>query len=136
MSKVVALSTFREKKMLEAKRSPEGVAPPVINDGEVMSRDYVKFDNVLFGILKVREVLGYYSPYGEQWKHGSLWLLDAAYRREHGEEDRVAEAVSALKHAVLEEMDSDNKKDVSAVLLILDLIERSPGYRRAARGQP
>jgi hypothetical protein len=33
-------------------------------------------------------------------------------------------------------MDSANKKDVSAVLLILDLIERSPGYRRAAKGQP
>ena len=130
MGTVVSLEEFRKKKWsVEAGPYSCRLERPRINDGDILARDYSKLDNIVFGILKIRQILSYYVRSNDEWQYLVLCLLNTAYDLDEGQNELLYEAVLPLKEYILNEMDSRNKRDLTAALLILDLIEKTPAYK-------
>lgn len=135
MAKVIALEAYLTRKyQVNAPPQDPGSGEPHINDSQIWSRDYSKLENVVFGVLKIREVLNYYLYYEDVWAYLLLNLLDAALEGQPRSQSELREACSHLRNYVLQAVDATNRKNMYAVLLILDLIEKAPGFRNALRG--
>jgi len=104
---------------------------PKISDKEIWTKDYAKADGVVFAASLIREILDYYCPYDQDWPYLTLALVDAAYKLEIWGVKEVESAAAALKSFTLSRMNADNKRDMTAVLLLADLIEKTPHYRRS-----
>lgn len=133
MATVIALDDYRShsndgRHRLKSVLHP----PPITNDSEIFGRDYSQIDNVVFAILKVREILRYHIFSNEEWQYLILCVLDAAYHFDARKSELLREATSLLKDYILEEMDSRNGKDMMSALLLLDLVEKSPARKRSA----
>lgn len=135
MSGIVALAEFRKKK--EAKRVASIVSHkhtrPTLSDGQIFSQDYTTTEGVLFGVLKIREVLQYYVSDTDEWNHELMDVLESAskYTEDHKYEAELTERCQTLKGYILGAMNEDNAEDMTLGLLITDLIQKSPAVRRA-----
>jgi len=130
MGQVVSLEEFREKKWaMEAGPFFYSLDRPHINDGEILARDYSELDNIIFGILKIRQILSYYVHTNDEWQYLILCLLNTAYDLDEGQDELLYEAILPLKEYILDEMNSRSKRDMTSALLILDLIEKTPAYK-------
>jgi len=138
MAKIISLREFARSR---------GVAPPTareippdgepyINDSQVWSKDYSKLENVVFGLLKIREVLNYYLYYEDVWAYLLLNLLDAAAMSTPEDHTELHEAVAHLRNYIVQAVDATNRKNMFAALLILDLIEKAPGFKAQVMGLP
>lgn len=135
MAKVIALEAYLTRKyQVDAPPQEQSSGEPHINDSQIWSRDYSKLENVVYGVLKIREVLNYYLYYEDVWAYLLLNLLDAALGGHPQGHAELREACSHLRNYVLQAVDATNRKNMYAVLLILDLIEKAPGFRHAMRG--
>ncbi len=132
MAQVIDLAQFRKEKML-AEAGVEEASPPVVADADIWGRDWSNFDNVMFGLLKVRELLEYHLPYDEAWKHYLLRVLDASYQARHAGQGKMDTALQELKAYVHQETDPINRKAMSIIKLLLDLIEKSSPAARSMR---
>ena len=130
MGQVISLEEFREKKWaMEAGPCSYCLERPRINDAEILARDYSELDNIIFGILKIRQILSYYVHTNDEWQYLILCLLNTAYDLDEGQNALLHEATLPLKQYILDEMDDRSKRDMTAALLILDLIEKTPVYK-------
>lgn len=141
MAEVIELQEYRVQRELLARHAGfEPIPKPVISDADIFGRDYTRLKDVVFGILKIREILAYYLYLNEGWQHLLFCLLEAVYTfQETGTPEVQAdltEVVMYLREHILDSMDIDNKKDLLAAMLILDLIERSPGFKAVNESRP
>ena len=133
MGSVIALEEY--KRAREPERSLRSVLypRPRINDSEIFARNYADIESVVFAILKIREILRYHIQTNEEWHYLILCVLDAAYHFDAQKSQILKEATSSLKDYVLGEMNAKNGKNMTAALLLLDLIEKSPKVQSAGR---
>jgi hypothetical protein len=135
MAKVIALDGY-------LRGMPPGRPPlagpdrdePYINDSQVWSKDYSKLENVVFGLLKIREVLNYHLYYEDVWPYLLLNLLDAAAMSTPDNRGELHEAAMHLRNYILQAVDAYNRKGMYACLIILDLIEKAPGFKARIQG--
>lgn len=137
MAKVISMREFVRDKLAPCPEPPgEAAGEPYINDSQVWSKDYSKPENVVFGILKIREVLNYYLYYEDVWAYLLLNLLDAAAHAAPDDHVELAEAAAQLRNYMLQAVDAGNRRNMYAAMLILDLIEKAPGFRAQVLGLP
>lgn len=129
MAQVAYIEDYRAKKRAQAAAEPRATRPPHIHDGEIMSRDYTRIADVAFGILKIREILGYHLYLDDTWPRLTLDLLHEAFLQGRSNQAELHEAAQNLKDHIMGEMTPDTHQDLSAALLIADLIEKAPSYR-------
>jgi hypothetical protein len=139
MAQVIALDEYRNRRKELTRPVEEPPERPVFRADDVWGRNYTELEAIVFGLLKVREALRYYTLYDRDMEELFLGVLDAAYhlgRQREGEEPeqddgliRLKAAVLPLKEYILENMTEDAVKPMKTALIILDLIEKSPLYR-------
>ncbi|MBN2139863.1 MAG: hypothetical protein PHV85_02845 [Desulfovibrionaceae bacterium] len=134
MSSVIALCEYRRKKALEdlslVRTGPERTEKPDLVGAEIWGRDYSELEAVVFGLLKVREIVLYYIGYDQDLESLLLCVLEAAYGYAAHGPDRLRAATMPLKEAVLARADEDNRRPLAMAVVILDLIEKTPGFKR------
>lgn len=137
MSKIISMREYVRDKITLAPAKPEADAgEPYINDSQVWSKDYSKPENVIFGVLKIREVLNYYFYYDDLWSYLLLNVLDAVAHSTRDDHTELAEAAAHLRNYMFQAVDGGNRKNLQAAMLILDLIEKAPGFRAQVLGLP
>ena len=129
MGTVIALDKFRLSRNPEEHLRSMLYPPPRINDSQIFARDYSKLDGIVFAVLKIREILRYHVQTNEEWHYLVLQVLDAAYYFNAEKSALLHEATGSLKDYILEEMDTRNGKDMTAALLLLDLVAKAPKFR-------
>ncbi len=137
MTKVISIREYiRERVSLMPDPPGTEASEPYINDSQVWSRDYSKPESVIFGVLKIREVLNYYLYYDDLWSFLLLNLLDAAAHSTPEDHMELAEAAAHLRNYMVQAVDAGNRKNMFAAMLVLDLIEKAPGFRAKVLGLP
>lgn len=127
MGSVVALDEFRQG--LEQREAAKGQPRqrPEIRGAEIWGRNYTEIEAVVFGLLKVRDIVAFHcrqtDPLFDQL---CLEALRAAYLVEDEGPARLKLAMKPVKEWLLDEMTEDNKRDMSWALVLTDLIEKSP----------
>lgn len=128
MGKVISLDEYRPS-LPPHYLNPGSESPSIFSDAEILDKDYARFPDLVFGILKIREILDQHLHYSEEWKHYVLCLLDQAYYLDKrggndnlAQLDQLVQTVEQLKGYLLEEMTPLNQKDFSKVLLLLGLM--------------
>lgn len=138
MAKVLSLREYSRSRGVDytpLPKDPSG-GEPYINDSQVWSKDYSKLENVVFGILKIREVLNYYLYYDDVWAYLILNLLDAAALASPEDHSDLTEAAAHMRNYIVQAVDASNRKNMYAALLILDLIAKAPGFKAQVLGLP
>lgn len=137
MATIISMREYvREKVPLMPEPPDTATGEPYINDSQVWSKDYSKLENVVFGVLKIREVLNYYFYYEDVWAYLLLNLLDAAAHASPEDSSELTEAAAQLRNYMVQAVDPENRKNMYAAILILDLIEKAPGFRAQVLGLP
>ena len=131
MGSVIALDQYRHDREPETSLNSVLYPRPRINDSEIFARNYADIESVVFAILKIREILRYHIRTNEEWHYLILCVLDATYHFDAQKSQILKEATGSLKDYVLGEMNAKNGKDMTAALLLLDLIEKSPRAKSA-----
>ena len=129
---VVDLDEFRKSRQDTTPR--QFGAPPRINDGEIFSRNYATLSGMTFGVLKIREIMEYHLGLEGEWPSLLLGLMDAAHAWLEGDQDRLEDIhdhVLALKGIIFEAITPASHRTLSNALLLLDLIQKAPTYKRA-----
>ena len=126
MAQVAYIEDYRARRRARAAADAAATRPPRIHDGEIMSRDYSGAADLSFGVLKIREILAYHLYLDDTWPRLVLDLLDAAFPRRKHDPARLHEAAQVLKDHIMEEMSPETHQDLSAALLLADLIEKAP----------
>lgn len=136
MAKVIAMNAFRHGLMpgLHA-RDASSADEPYLNDSQLWSKDYSKLENVVFGLLKIREVLNYHLYYEDVWPYLLLNVLDAVALAAPDGRGALREACSHLRNYILQAVDANNRKGLYACLIVLDLIEKAPGFKSRIQGE-
>ncbi|MGE4536881.1 MAG: hypothetical protein AB7D37_07370 [Desulfovibrio sp.] len=102
---------------------------PQLSDRDLWTRDYRESDNIMYAILKIKEILDYHLYYDDVWPYLLLSFLEAVHNTKQGEDKALPGTGASLKDYVLSAVTPQNKRDLSMVLLLTDLIEKSPHYR-------
>ncbi len=114
-------------------QDPKAAAPsprrPRLSDRDLWTRDYREPDNIMFAVLKIKEILDYHLYYDDVWPYLLLSFLETVHnaRQETGQD--MPGTGASLKDYVLSAISPETKRDLSMVLLLIDLVEKSPGYR-------
>lgn len=136
MAKVIAINAFRQGLFAVRPIRETGSADePYLNDSQLWSKDYSKLENVVFGLLKIREVLNYHLYYEDVWPYLLLNVLDAVALAVPDGKGALREAGSHLRNYILQAVDANNRKGLYACLIILDLIEKAPGFKARIQGE-
>ncbi len=126
MGSVVALDQYRES-ITKKDHGVSRPARPEISGGEIWGRDYREVEAIVFGLLKVRAILAHHmGGFNHVFDQLSMDCLEAAYNIHEVGPARLRLAVKPLKEWILDEMNDENRRDLSWSLVILDLIEKSP----------
>ncbi len=127
MNNIVYLEEYRQRKWEEetGRWLPEGERP-YVTDGSIWSKNYRNFDDLVTGLIKIKQLMEHHQPYSEEWKYFLLTLMDQAFSLKGDERNvRVAETAALMQQYLAEELNVLNKKDYSTALVILDLIVKS-----------
>ena len=120
MGKVIPLHEYRAAPLHEV---PHGL--PELGGADIWGRDYKDVDNVVYAILRIREILDYHVHFSEEWKHFLLSMLQYVWEDGGEAGTRLLETILLLRQYVLEETTVVNKKDMCLVLVLLELVEKS-----------
>lgn len=126
MGSVVAIKEFRESLEQRDLRPPRRERPK-ISGGEIWGRNYNEVEAIVFGLLKIRDVVAFHTgDHDQAFDHLCLNGLEAAYNISEFGPLKLKETIKPIKEWILDEMTEDNKRDMSWALVIVDLIEKSP----------
>jgi len=114
------------RETLSADLSPKR---PHLSDRDLWTRDYRELDSIMYAVLKIKEILDFHLYYDDVWPYLLLSFMESAHSAKQGLERRFPGAGASLKDYVLSTMTEENKRDMTMVLLLTDLIEKSPTYR-------
>lgn len=130
MARILRLDTLRRG------RTPKPGPPtrpaderPRLSDRDLWTRDYRETDNILYAILKIKEILDYHLYYDDVWPYLLLSFIEAVHDAGQDDPRELRGAGATLKDYVLSAITPENKREMSMVLLLIDLIEKSPAYR-------
>ncbi len=129
MSNVIALDDFRRKRHQLTRPPAEPPKRPHFRSGDVWGRNYTELESVVFGLLKVRETLRYYTEYRSDLEEMLLDVLDTVYNIEEAGIQRLKATILPLKEFILDNLGEEALQPMKTSLIILDLIEKSPLYR-------
>jgi hypothetical protein len=130
MARILSFDAYRQdKERLRAGPPVRNTRPPHLSDRELWTRDYRETDNIIFAILKIKEILDYHLYYDDVWPFLLLSFMEAVHNRNQGKAADLTGTGASIKDYVLSAMSQDNKRDMSMVLLLIELLEKSPGYR-------
>ena len=135
MNNVYYMEEYRQQKWeQESSRWLPGGELPYVTDGSIWTKNYNNFDDLMTGLIKIKQLMEHHMPYTEEWKYFLLTLLDQSFSLK-GEERcrRVAETATLMQKYVAETLNVLNKKDLSTALVILDLIAKSARTARKAQ---
>lgn len=131
MGTVVALDQFRRELDTHEAASFNPPKKPALRGSEIWGTDYTTVEGVVFGLLKVREIMAYYfGMYDMEFDHVLLNALDKAYNLENCGHGQLVGAIRPAKDIMAEVINEDNRRDISLGLVILDLIEKSPNKKK------
>lgn len=135
MNNVHYLEEYRQRKWeQETGRWLPGGELPYVTDGSIWSKNYQNFDELMSGIIKIKQLMEHHLPYTEEWKYFLLTLMDQSFSLKGNERNaRVAETASLMQQYLAEELNVMNKKDFSTALVILDLIAKSAKTAKKAQ---
>lgn len=102
---------------------------PRLSDRDLWTRDYGQIDNIVYAILKIKEILDYHLYYDDVWPYLLLSFLESVHTGKQGDGKDLPGTGASLKDYVLSAITPTNKRDMSMILLLTDLIEKSPAYR-------
>lgn len=139
MATITSLEDFRQSRGRGTARLPCSTEsePPPIAKQEIWRRDFATLDGIIYGLLKIREILGFQLHYHEEWKHYLLQLLDVGYHTVGKERARLlGNVVADFKGFLVEETTPENKEDMALVILVLELIEKSAAVAKDPPGLP
>ena len=126
MGSVVALAEFRQS-IEKSDASPPRRERPKISGGEIWGRNYNEVEAIVFGLLKIRDIVAYHTgSHDYTFDHLCLDGLAAAYNIGEMGPLKLKAAIKPIKEWILDEMTEDNKRDMAWALVIVDLIEKSP----------
>lgn len=130
MAQIFSIEDYRQEKERQ-RAGPTGpaVRRPNLNDRELWTRDYRETDNIMFAILKIKEILDYHLYYDDVWPYLLLSFMEAVHNLKQGVDVDLPGTGASLKDYVLSAMSQDTKRDLSMVLLLIELMEKSPNYR-------
>lgn len=126
MGQVIALDMYRQR-LQEGDAQP--LERPVFSAGDVWGRDYTDMEAVVFGLLKAREAMRYYTDYPRVLETRFLEALEAAHTVDKNGTTALREAIEPLKDHLLEHMAEGNMKHMKTAMILLDLIEKSPALK-------
>ena len=128
---VIDMAAYRNNRR-DAAPQPLGPAPR-INDGEIFAHNYATQDGMVFGVLKIREILDYHLGDEGIWPGMLLGLMDASQAWLGGQDrqEDIHDHVLALKGIIFEAITPASHRNLSNALLLLDLIQKAPTYKRA-----
>lgn len=129
MGTLVALDRFRQIRD-ENQRVHSPPPEPVIIGTDIWSRDYTRLENVVFGLLKAREIASFHlGEYDGELAHLLLNALEKAHNYEELGQAELVAAIGPIKRFILDSLNETNKKQMSLAIVILDLIEKSPARK-------
>lgn len=102
---------------------------PILSDRDLWTRDYRETENILYAVMKIKEILDYHLYYDDIWPYLLLSFLEAVHESRQDDGRELPGTGASLKDYVLSAITPENKRDMSMVLLLTDLIEKSPTYR-------
>lgn len=130
MAQILSFDAYRQdKERLRAGPPVRNPRRPRLNDRDLWARDYREAENIIFAILKIKEILDYHLYYDDVWPFLLLSFMEAVHNLNQGREDDLPGTGASLKDYVLSAMSQDTKRDLSMVLLLIELLEKSPNYR-------
>ncbi len=106
---------------------------PLFSDAEIWARDYSLGDGMVFGVCAVAEILSRHLGRDGRWPVLLLDLLEIANRHHDECPHSLSECARVLKDLIVSGLGRENFQDLSAALLIVDLIEYTPKYRKKSR---
>lgn len=134
MSTIISLDEHRERKRnqeLSQLALSRGVA--YVSDSDIWSKDYEDFDDLVFAIIKLKNILDNNLPFNEEWKYYLLNLLENAYlSHESGRKEALVEAAYTLKGYLVEETNVVNRREMGIGLVILELICKANKQRNVS----
>lgn len=133
MKGVIALAEYRRR--VEAEKRLEEIfkaEKPVLRDSEIWTQDYGTMSGIVFGILKVKDIIHYHAPQTQDADFLLLYLLSAAHGKASAARENISVVARELKSRLVAELSEENRRELTAGLLILDLIEKTPAYRSRA----
>lgn len=126
MAQVIALSDYKERfGQLAAPQLRTTLDRPVIRGEDIWCRKFDNLDSIVFGLLKVREIVNYYAGYKPSRDHMFMDILDAAYHAEEGEYDPILDAIRPVKQYILDNTPEEDRKHMLLAIVVLDLIEKT-----------
>ena len=79
MARILSFDAYRQdKERLRAGPPVRNTRPPHLSDRELWTRDYRETDNIIFAILKIKEILDYHLYYDDVWPFLLLSFMAAA----------------------------------------------------------
>lgn len=132
MATVISIEEFRRRSApAGALVDPARKTRPLrISKDEIWAHDFSGLAGVVFGIMRVREILDHHFPLHEEWKHHLLCALDICQRTQGKERAKaLAETIFDFKGCIYELTTPENTKDMALAVLILELIERSAALK-------
>ncbi len=129
MSNVIALDGFRDKADCDGLEQVIPRPRPNITGRDVWTRDYSKLENALSGLLKVREIIYYYANFLNELDHLFMDVVEAVGNPERRSRESLKTAIAPLKSLAYDLGEGESKKHLNIAVLILDLIEKTPGNR-------
>lgn len=131
MGTVVALDQFRKENNSRTDYVFEHPQRPEIFGSEIWGTDYSTVEGVVFGLLKVREIAGFFfGTHDEEFDHMLINALDKAYNYPLHGHDALVAAIRPIKDDMADMINEGNRKPMSLALVILDLIEKSPARKK------
>ena len=83
----------------------------------------------MYAVLKIKEILDYHLYFDDVWPYLLLSFMEAVNNLNQGEGCDLPGTGASLKDYVLSAVSQENKRDMSMVLLLIELMEKSPNYR-------
>jgi hypothetical protein len=134
MAQILSFDAYRQDKERQ-RAGPFGRGPrrPSLNDRELWTRDYREAENIMFAVLKIKEILDYHLYYDDVWPFLLLSFMEAVHNLNQGRDVDLPGTGASLRDYVLSAMSQDTKRDLTMVLLLIELMEKSPNYRGTSR---
>lgn len=130
MAQILSFDAYRRDRARQ-RAGPESPPPrrPCCSDRELWTRDYREPENIIYAVLKIKEILDYHLYYDDVWPYLLLSFMEAVHHLNRGEGHDLPGTGASLKDYVHSAVSQENKRDLSMVLLLIELMEKSPNYR-------
>ncbi len=131
MARIIEFDTYRRGDVPPSPLDRAGSRSQSRLAASIWDKDYTAFEDIVHGMLLVRQILDEHLHSSEEWKYHLLELLDQAYQGRGRDAQRpqgnpgLAEAAARLKGYVAEEISILNREDLSVALVVLELIQKA-----------